>query len=268
MKRKDFLKITAPALLLLTNGQWIKAESSYSKKKRLLRFAVASDGHYGQEGTDYENHFTRFVNAVNEAHQKDPFAFCMINGDIIHDDVRLFPAAKAALDQLIPKYYVTQGNHDHASPELWENIWKMPLNYDFEVAGTGFIAATTSNEKGEYTCPDLEWIDRRLEYYRQHERVFIFTHINPAKLTDNGIHCPELLRLLSGYKNVKAVFNGHDHYQDDIKRAQNIPFIFDGHFGSNWGTDYRGFRVVEVMKDNVVITYIMDPFKKINSNKM
>lgn len=268
MKRKDFLRMTAPAVLLLANGRWIHAENSYPKKKRLLRFVVASDGHYGQEGTDYKSHFTSFVNAVNEAHQKEPFAFCMINGDIIHDDVNLLPAAKAALDQLAPKYYVTQGNHDHASPKLWESTWNMPLDYDFEAGDSAFIAAATSNEKGEYICPDLEWMSRRLEYYRQHERVFIFMHINPAKLTDNGIYCPELLQLLSRYKNVRAVFNGHDHYQDDIKKAKNIPFIFDGHFGGNWGTAYHGFRVVEVMEDNVVFTYIMDPFKKINTGKV
>ncbi len=43
----------------------------------------------------------------------------------------------------------------------------------------------------------------------------------------------------------------------------DIPFVFDAHFGGNWGTSYRGFRVVELMKDNSVLTFIMNPTEKI-----
>ena len=66
------------------------------------------------------------------------------------------------------------------------------------------------------------------------------------------------------YPNVKAIFNGHDHDEEGIKTKNNIPFIFDAHFGGNWGTAYRGFRVVELLKDNSVATYIMNPLEKIN----
>jgi hypothetical protein len=43
-----------------------------------------------------------------------------------------------------------------------------------------------------------------------------------------------------------------------------IPFMFDSHFGGSWGTTYRGFRVVELAKDNSFVTYIMNPKDKIN----
>ena len=39
---------------------------------------------------------------------------------------------------------------------------------------------------------------------------------------------------------------------------------FDAHFGGNWGTTYRGFRIVEVMNDNSVLTYILNPTDKLN----
>lgn len=266
MKRKDFIKITGPALLLLANGRWFKANGNIlsPQRKILFRFVVASDGHYGQKDTDYERYFATFVKRVNEEHRKQGFAFCMFNGDIIHDDDSFFTPAKAALDELLPKYYVTLGNHDHATPERWESVWKLPLNYDFEMMDTAFIAATTSNEKGEYICPDTTWIGQRLEHYKHHKRVFLFLHINPAKLTDNGIDCPDLLHMLSGYRNVRAVFNGHDHHQDGIKTANGVSFIFDAHIGSNWGTAYRGFRIVEIMEDDSILTYIMNPSEKIN----
>jgi hypothetical protein len=42
-----------------------------------------------------------------------------------------------------------------------------------------------------------------------------------------------------------------------------LPYLFDAHFGGNWGTEYRGFRVVEVMKDNSILTYMMNPTVRI-----
>jgi hypothetical protein len=46
----------------------------------------------------------------------------------------------------------------------------------------------------------------------------------------------------------------------------NIPFLFDSHFGGNWGTNYKGFRVVELLKDHSMLTYLMNPTEKINLN--
>ena len=51
---------------------------------------------------------------------------------------------------------------------------------------------------------------------------------------------------------------------DGVKEKDNIPYLFDAHFGGNWGTRYKGFRVVELYNDNTVATYIMNPVEKIN----
>ena len=64
MKRKEFIRLAAPAFLLLANGKIVKAHNFFSneeKKKVKLRFAVASDGHYGQPETDFENYFSTAV---------------------------------------------------------------------------------------------------------------------------------------------------------------------------------------------------------------
>lgn len=264
MKRKDFLKITTPAFLLLANGQFVKANhilEDLAKKKKSIRFVVASDGHYGQKDTDYQNYFSNFVDRVNEEHREEPFDFCMINGDIIHDDPEFFLPAKAALDKLHMKYYVTQGNHDHASASTWKDVWKMPVNYDFEIKDSAFLAATTSNKEGKYLSPDVKWFSQQLEKYKRKKNVFIFIHINQAKLTTHGIYSPEFLHEVSGYANVRCIFNGHDHNEYGIKAWQNLRFVFDAHFGGNWGTAYRGYRVVELMEDNAVLTYVRNPFK-------
>ncbi|MEP6751021.1 MAG: metallophosphoesterase [Bacteroidota bacterium] len=268
MNRRDFIRYTTPVIILLANGKIIKASETdpydWSKKKIKLRFAVASDGHYGEPKTDYDNFYSTVVSRVNEEHASNPFAFCMVNGDIVHNDKTLYPAAKAHLDKLQMRYYVSQGNHDHVTPDEWKGIWDIPVNHDFKIKKTSFLIGTTSDEKGTYLPPNLLWMANKLEEHKKQEHVFIFLHINPAKQTANAVDCPELFNVLAKYPNVKAIFNGHDHDQEDVKLKNNIPFIFDAHFGGSWGTAYRGFRVVELMEDNSMVTWIMNPLEKIN----
>jgi 3',5'-cyclic-AMP phosphodiesterase len=268
MKRKEFLRIATPAFLLLANGKIVKATnllfSDEEKKKVKLRFAVASDGHYGEKDTMYEDYFATVVKRINEEHRRTPFSFCVINGDIIHDNKAHFPAAKKALDSLTMKYYVSQGNHDRVTAGEWQEIWSIPVNHDFTIGKNSFLIGTTSNETGTYLCPDLAWFSKKLEEYKGQQNIFIFIHINPGKLTKHGVDCPEFFDMLGKYKNVRAVFNGHDHDEEGIKTRNNIPFVFDAHFGGSWGTAYRGFRIVEVLNNNSVLTYIMDPIQRIN----
>ena len=93
-------------------------------------------------------------------------------------------------------------------------------------------------------------------------------HINPVKLTTHAVDCPELLELLKKYPNVRAVFNGHDHDEENIKTKDNIPFVFDAHFGGSWGTNYRGYRIVELYNDNSIATWVMNPMEKINETSI
>lgn len=269
MNRRDFLRYSTPVVLLLANGKIVQASETdpyeWSKRKIKLRFAVASDGHYGQPKTPFEEFHTTLVNRVNEEHATNPFAFCMINGDIIHDDKTHYPAAKAALARLQMPWYVSQGNHDHVTPDEWKAIWNIPVNHDFKIKKTSFLIATTSDEKGTYLPPDVQWMAAKLEEHKKQEQVFIFIHINPGKLTVNAVDSPALFEVFAKYPNIKAVFNGHDHDEEGIKVKNNIPFIFDAHFGGSWGTPYRGFRVVELLKDNTIATYIMNPVEKINA---
>lgn len=45
----------------------------------------------------------------------------------------------------------------------------------------------------------------------------------------------------------------------------NVPHLYDSHIGGNWGTSYKGFRIVEVLKDNTIQTYVMNPVSKVNN---
>ena len=271
MRRRDFIKQASSALIILSNGSFISLADGIdeaARKKVVLRFAVASDGHYGQKDTEYEKFFSEIVENINRSHESRAFDFCVINGDIIHDEKAFFPAAKKALDKLVPRYYVSQGNHDHVTAAEWTDIWKMPLNIDFTIKKNAVLIGTTSDDKGTYLCPDLNWFTQKLEEYKRSKNIFIFIHINPGKQTKNAVDCPEFFELLSKYKNVKAVFNGHDHDEDAVKMKNNIPFVFDAHFGGNWGTSYRGYRIVELYKDNSLLTYVLNPTDKLNEQTL
>ncbi len=270
MLRRKFLKQSSTALLILSSGKILRLSDSYDdwNRKPVLRFVVASDGHYGQINTEYEIFHAELVSNINRLHQEDPFEFCMVNGDIIHDDKSHYPAVKMALDNLKVKYYVSQGNHDHVTAEEWEGIWKMPVNLDFKIKKNSVLIGTTSNKEGTYLPPDIKWFTQKLEEHKDQKNIFIFIHINPGKQTKNAVDSPEFFEVLAKYKNVKAVFNGHDHDEDNIKMKNDIPFIFDAHFGGNWGTAYRGFRIVELRKDNSLLTYILNPTDKLNEQTL
>ncbi len=267
MRRLDFLKQSSASLLVLSSGKILNISDSYEqwiRRKPVLRFVVASDGHYGQKDTEYEKFFLNLTDNINKQQEENPFEFCVVNGDIIHDDGKYFAGAKMALDKLNVKYYVSLGNHDHCTAEEWNEIWKMPVNLDFKIKKNSVLIGTTSNKEGTYLCPDVKWFAEKLEEHRKQRNIFIFIHINPGKQTKHAVDCPEFFDLLAKYKNVKAVFNGHDHDEDNIKMKNGVPFIFDAHFGGNWGTAYRGFRIVELRKDNSLLTYILNPSEKLN----
>lgn len=267
LSRRDFIKRISSASLVMLGGNVLSlsaADAAALQKNSLLRFAIASDGHYGEEGTDSDSFYETLVNHVSEFHNEHKLDFCVINGDIIHDEKYFLTSAKNHLDKLPLKYYVTKGNHDKVSDQYWNEVWGMPVNHDVQIKKNTLLLATTSNEEGEYLSPDLNWLKVKLDAYKGQDNIFIFIHIPQAKWTKYAIDTPAFFDLINQYKNVRGVFHGHEHGEDGVKMLNNIPFMFDSHFGGSWGTSYRGFRVVELVKDKSFLTYIMNPTEKIN----
>jgi Icc protein len=265
--RRDFLQQISFASLVLLSGE-VKA-LSYSDfhsltKKVKLRFAVASDSHYGQSFTPYEENLQRSIKHINQFHQQAKLDFCVINGDIIHNKKQWLPVVKAALDKFEMPFYTTRGNHDKVSPEYWLEIMKTPLNHVVEMEQVTLILADTSNEKGHYLSPDLVWLKSQLDKYTLSNQIFLFLHIPQKKWTRHAIENKAFFKLLQNYTNIKAVFHGHEHDQDGVKMFEKIPFLFDSHIGGRWGTKYKGFRVGELLDDGTFLTYMMNPANKLN----
>jgi DNA repair exonuclease SbcCD nuclease subunit len=270
ISRRDFIKSIPIASAMLIEACTHESkiidveEVIQCRGKVKLRFVVASDGHYGQPNTDYVGNFNNLTNQVNAFHLENCVDFCVINGDITHDNVKFMPPAKRSLDNFIMPYYVVRGNHDIATDEYWKEVWKMPLNHDVVVKkNNAILLGDTSNIWGMYMSPDLAWMKSTLDKYRKLDNVFIFIHI-PQKWTAHATNTPAFFDLLQKYPNIRAVFHGHEHDQDGVLMSGRIPFLFNSRIGGDWGTNYKGFRVVEVLNDDSILTYIMNPTQKIN----
>ncbi|MFN8353033.1 MAG: metallophosphoesterase [Spirosomataceae bacterium] len=250
--RRTFLKSSALALTApLAFGQQTPAVA--------LRFALASDGHYGQPNTDFEGFHNDLIRWMNAEKQGKGLDFVIMNGDLIHDKPELMLQVQQVFNRLPVPYYVTRGNHDHVSNQTWKQLWGYDTNHVFEKANCGFILADTSNEKGEYLCADAQWVGQQLKAFADKKWVFVIMHIPPAKWTDNGVDCAEIRNLFLNTPNFAGAFHGHEHDQDGRKTEKGKSYFFDGHIGGNWGTTYRGYRIVEVRTDGSWTTYQCNP---------
>ncbi len=265
--RREFIKGASSASLVLLGGSVISlsaADVLSLQKEVTFRFVVASDGHYGEPKTEYGLFHDDLVRNISNFHNANALDFCVINGDIIHDEKSYLTEAKSYLDRLPVKYYVTRGNHDKVSDDYWREVWSMPVNHEVHLDPDVILLANTSNEQGDFLSPDLEWLKAKLQANTKARNIFLFLHIPQAKWRGGALAKPAFFKLLKAHRNVRGVFHGHEHDKDSVKMVYNIPFMWDSHFGGSWGTSYKGFRVVELTKDNEVMTYIMNPLKKIN----
>jgi hypothetical protein len=154
--------------------------------------------------------------------------------------------------------------------ESWTKTWNNSWHYGFEKKDIGFVVLNTADEKGTYISPDVEKTKQLLKKYEQHKQLFVFMHITPIKWTAHGIDGAEVVKLFNDQANLKAIFNGHDHDQDNVKEKNGRHYFFDSHVAGNWGTKYQGYRILEVMKNGDILTYQMNPAKKdrVNSKEI
>jgi len=275
VNRRDFLKLTYKTAVLITAGNSLQSFAASGfilppKSNIRLRFAVASDGHYGQPNTSYDAMHEEMINWINAEEKDRGIDFTMINGDLFHDDVSFLNPVKAKWDNLAMPYYVSHGNHDKVDETQWKSVWNLPWHFSFEQEDIGIIVLNTADDKGNYICPDVEWTKNELQKLSTKRQLFVFMHITPFTWTKNGIACPAIVDLFDQQKNLKAVFHGHDHDQDDVKENNSKNYFFDSHVAGSWGTKYNGYRIVEVFENGQILTYQMNPkpMKKVNNTEI
>ncbi len=240
-----------------------------------LRFALVSDGHYAQPETDSDTFYGNMVGWMKKEHKDNHLDFVIVNGDLVHNRPDLLPKVKSTyLDKFPVPYYTLPGNHDFADAQIWKSVFGYEDNYTIDKGDIGFVLANTADTKGKYVCPNAAFLKASFDQFKNKQIVFAVLHIPPHTWLPEEksifLECPDILELLHSYPNIKAVFHGHDHSLDGVRYTGKLPHLFDSHFGGDWGTAYKGYRVVEVGLDNQINTYqvnaSMNP--KMNANKL
>lgn len=281
--RRKFIKsgllgIAGINLLPAINSFAEGAEHHHSSKAAgqfKLRFALVSDGHYAQPGTDSDGFYAQMIGWINKEHQANHLDFLIVNGDLVHNRPDLLPKVKETyLDKLHMPYYTISGNHDHTDGPMWKAVFGYEDKYTVDKGDVGFVFANTADKKGKYICPDANFLKASFDKFKDKPIVFAVLHV-PSKVwmpEEKAIFvdCPEIIDLLHSYPNIKAVFHGHDHSLDCVRYTGKLPHLFDSHFGGDWGTEYKGYRVVEIGTDNSISTYQVNASQnpKLNANKL
>jgi len=275
ISRRKFLKLGLNSAFIITTGNaLLPLERDFFRVtfsgKLVCRFAIASDGHYGQPDTQYEKLHDRMIQWINAEKNERGLDFTVINGDLFHNDVSFLAPAKAMWNKLAMPYYISHGNHDQTGEANWATVWNRPWHFSFEHGEIGLVVLNTADDKGNYICPDVDWTKNQLQNFASKRQLFVFMHITPFTWTKGGIACPEVVDLFDQQKNLKAIFHGHDHDEDDVKEKNGRYYFFDSHIAGSWGTDYNGYRIVEVFEDGQILTYQMNPkpVRKMNTTTL
>lgn len=275
LNRRDFLQYTLKSAILLTVGnrlvRWTGSLVDLPAGDDVsLRFAVVSDGHYGQPQTQFDQMHDLVIQALNREKGRRGIDFSFVNGDLFHDDPALLAPVKKKWDELEMPYYVSHGNHDKISEAEWKSAFGHDWHYGFTKNDCGFVVLNTATAHGEYACPDQKKARSLLKAYHRQKHLFVFMHITPYKWTGGGIECPDLTDLFNRQQNIRAVFHGHDHDIDEVRTREGIHYIFDAHVGGSWGLPYSGYRIVEVLKNGSILTYQMNANlgKQMNSQQL
>ena len=117
---------------MLSTGNLINAYNAAAyglpnAKKIKLRFAIASDGHYGQKNTEFIALHQQMLQWLNAEKTGRGLDFSFINGDLYHNDKTVVPDLKKHWDQLSMPYYVSHGNHDHGLEADWKQTLRCRL---------------------------------------------------------------------------------------------------------------------------------------------
>ena len=182
-------------------------------------------------------------------------AFGMTMGDILYDDLSMFPRYNALIAQIGIPWYNVPGNHeinfeaedDSRSLETFKKFFGPPY-YAFEYADALFVVLDNIDYKGNGAADpadargnggyeariseqQLSWLKQELAYVDKDRLVFIATHAplgseNSAYATDNR---EGLFRLLRGRPNLYSVA-GHTHTTNHVYFGEEQGFEGPGTF--------------------------------------
>ena len=181
--------------------------------------------------------------------------FGMTMGDILFDDMSMFPRYNALIAQIGIPWYNVPGNHeinfaaanDAYSLETFKRFFGPPY-YAFEYADALFVVLDNIDYKGNgeadpgdvrgnggyeaaISRDQLRWLENELEYVDNDRLVFVATHAPLGN--ESGSYATKnrerLFRLLAGRPNLYSVA-GHTHTTDHVYFGKDEGFPGPGTF--------------------------------------
>ncbi len=182
-------------------------------------------------------------------------AFGMTMGDILFDDLSMFPRYNALIARIGIPWYNVPGNHemnlkaqnDKYSLETFKRFYGPPY-YSFEYAEALFVVLDNIEYKGNgeadpgdvrgsggydasLTRDQLRWLENELAYVDEDRLVFIATHAPLG--SENGVYKTNnrerLFKLLGGRPNLYSVA-GHTHTTNHVYFGKEEGFPGPGTF--------------------------------------
>lgn len=274
--RRSFLAKTALATSAgLLPARWVNARDLPAHRKIKLRFAIASDLHYGQKNTPFEDYAAKMVEWINKEKANRGLDLFFINGDITHDNAEMLTRLRDKhLKQLEVAYYCVKGNHDYVdekegSPtQSWNKVWGYDSNHSIVHKDFAFVMAdtTVAAKSGVYLAADKEWLAEEFKKHAKAPGIFSFIHIQQRKhkkagwpahgvsAEDQVDKAEAVMDLLETTPNVRGVFHGHNHKETGMWVSGERRYFFDSHAGGSWGAP-KGYRIVEVDEEHRMVTY-------------
>lgn len=265
-------------------ARWVSARDVPKDRKLKLRFAVASDLHFGAKSQEKTEAMVAWINKEKKENGLDAF---FINGDVTHDRPDFLTLLRDKyLTKLKVPYYCGKGNHDFvdekpSSPtESWEKVWGYPADHGFALKDFAFVMADCSapRKQGAYLAADPEWLKKQFEKYRDAPAIFVLIHIAQRKEGKDGwpkfgVHARDqrdkgeaVMELIESTKNVKAIFHGHNHDEAGMYESGDKRYFFTGNAGGWWGLD-KGYRIVEIDEEHRMTTYQVNAEKGEEMNR-
>lgn len=162
-------------------------------------------------------------------------AFLMVAGDLVNDDLSLYPRYSRIVGTLGVPVWSVPGNHDmnyevpsdRYATETYKRTFGPP-NYSFEYGDVHVVAldnvqynganrdayGSDAEYRGYLTERQLEWLAHDLAFVSRDKRILLVTHI-PLKTHAgdsekiNTVNLEALLKVLDGFEHVYAIA-GHD----------------------------------------------------------
>jgi hypothetical protein len=220
---------------------------------RLFRFGILSDVHNNNVDSQSNEDIMDFTNALNFFNEKESVNMTCICGDITQGGR---PAQFAVYQSVVAEnsfntpVYTTTGNHDCPSSgglldTDWEPYTGNAKTFEIikQIGGKnvpflflGMNLYSLGDTCTPYLDTDLDWIEEKLEEYRN-ERVFVITHlffptkacnfkqIYPSTNWLGGAQLERLQAMNERYLN-SIWFSGHSHWKWYLQKYEDKANVY------------------------------------------